>query len=262
MKIFIPSYGRAGRATTLDMLPVYEDDVVLCVRQSQRKAYEKAYHGYYAIRIIPDSYPGIIGARTWICRYAIKHRLDVIGMFDDDKIGGWWRKPDPSTFGGLVRVPDRALTSVLDYHERAAQRHEDEGYAASLCERRILAYPHGGRGRLKIGLTNGCLILNTQAMRKAQFTIEACEDVESTLAWYLAGVHTGQDSKFGHGGQKGWAIGAAAGGVGDHRAKHPDYKSRNHRRLMKLFPECVGYTTTGKERTYYRKAYEIGSGLR
>ena len=268
MNVFIPSYGRAGRVTTLAMLPPHVISV-LCVRQSQAKAYRDAYrntsHANYGIEIliIPDKYKGIAGARTWICRVALRGKLPVIAMLDDDMIGGWFYKKDSRKFGGLKKATPEQVNHIWKYHEKMALRYGElyrEGYAISLSDRRILAYgrPKIPPSGIKIGLIGRCIILNTRAMQTAQFTINACEDVESTLAWLKAGVMCGQDIHFGHGGHKEWARSKEAGGVGALRAKQVNLKTQNHRRLMKLFPGIVGYTSTGKERTSYWTAAKMG----
>lgn len=263
LPVFIPSYGRPGRVTTLAMLPKHASPI-LCVRREQVDEYRAAYPDIL-IRVIPDRYPGIAGARVWICRYALSRKYRVIAMLDDDMIGGWFTKTDPSRFGGLARATPREVEARWKFHHKRAlsSRFARQGYAISMSDRRVLAYGKSNpRGhQIHHGLVGRCVLLNTVAMQKAQFTINACEDVESTLAWLIAGVFTGQDIHFGHGGHKEWATTKDAGGVGALRERQQNIKTKNHRRLMRIFPECVGYTSTGKERTSYHTAAKLGGLL-
>ena len=74
VKVVIPSHKRAGRVTTLQVVP----QAILCVEESQAEEYRKAYPGVELL-IHPDSVAGLPRKRDWIYRAA-----GNVLMLDDD----------------------------------------------------------------------------------------------------------------------------------------------------------------------------------
>jgi hypothetical protein len=123
---------------------------------------------------------------------------------------------------------------------RARRAYRDwKGYACSFTYRFALAAPTSYNDmKLRVGLVNECMLMNGHAMKTAQFSLETCEDIESTLRWLSQGIIAGQDWRLGHTSPK-TALTAGAGGCGEYREDHDGFHLRNHRKLWKMFPDFV-----------------------
>lgn len=233
---YIPSYMRAGKVLTLETMPSSMFPV-LVVHESEFKFYRRAHRD---VIVLPIPVRGIGKTRAAICAYALKMKQDVVGMLDDD-ITGWIYKADLTAFGGIRAATDDEKEERWRVQIHRARRMVDRniGYACSFTYRFALAGPTNRNAmKLRVGLVNECMLMNRQAMQTAQFTLETCEDIESTLRWLSLGVHAGQDWRLGHTSPK-TSLSADSGGCGEYRAMHDGFHLRNHRRLWKMFPEFV-----------------------
>lgn len=236
---FIPSYMRAGMATTHWAIPLDQMYPVFVVHESERNVYTKAYPD---IKVIATNSRGIGKTRAFICRYALRKGHNVVGMVDDDMTGWLWKERWGKM--GTIRA---ATEEERDRRWRVQLRRakiladDDIGYAVSFTYRFALAPPnrdYSTQIKLRIGLVNECMLMNTQAMETAQFTLETCEDIESTLKWLSLGVIAGQDQRLGHTSPK-TSLSADTGGCGQYREEHDGFHLKNHRKLWRLFPDFV-----------------------
>lgn len=265
---FIPSYRRAGAVITHKTIPPMLTPI-LVVHESDERAYQKKYP---KIEVVSTDVRGIGKTRAFICEHARNRGYDVAAMLDDD-ITGWYYKPDPSVFGGVRQATDeevvRRWTKQL---ERAVKfSRGGDGYAVSFTWRTALAFVKKPVRGLKLGLVNECMLMNDIAMHQAQFTLETCEDMESTIGWLLDGTLCGQDPYLGHKAPQ-TAHTAERGGCGVYREEHPGYHLKNHRKLWKMFPDVVmkpvdtgklrhGMQQQLKTRVSYTKAAQRGGLL-
>lgn len=240
---FIPSYQRAGNVLTLDSMPLSLMFPVIVVHKSEEAEYKHAHPG---VRVLATHAKGIGATRAFICRYALKHEYPVVGMLDDD-INGWLWKSKLNKMGTIRQATDeeRDLRWRVQIARARNVLHPNPeatiGYACSFTYRFALAAPtsyYSTQIKLRIGLVNECMLMNRTAMELAQFTLETCEDIESTLHWLSNGVIAGQDWRLGHTSPK-TSLSAETGGCGEYREKHDGFHLRNHRRLWKMFPEYV-----------------------
>lgn len=265
---YIPSYRRAGRCTTQDVIPKMLEPIFV-VHDSDYKKYRRAYS---QATVIPTDVRGIGATRAHICRLAVAERQPVVAMLDDD-VTGWYYKPDPDIFGGVRTATDEEVFTRwavnLQRAERRAAKHL--GYAVSFTWRTALAFVKAPVRGLKLGLVNECMLMNRVALKHAQFSLETCEDMESTIKWLLDGVLCGQDPYLGHKAPQ-TAHTAERGGCGVYREQHPGYHLKNHRKLWRMFPEIVakpidtgklrhGVQQQLKTRVSYKKAAEMGGLL-
>lgn len=267
---FIPSFRRAGTCTThlKTILPrmLYP---VFVIHESDEKAYRKAYP---KVELLVTDVRGIGKTRAFICEHAHR-RFDVAAMLDDD-ISGWYYKEDPDVFGGVrTATMDEVNERWTVQLRRALKRYERaEGFACSFTWRTALAFTKKPVKGVKLGLVNECMLMNCIAMDNAQFTLETCEDMESTIKWLLDGILCGQDPHLGHKAPQ-TAHTAERGGCGVYREKHPGYHLKNHRRLWKMFPDVVaepidtgklrhGVQQQLKTRVSYQKAAQLGGLLK
>lgn len=239
---------------------------IFVVHASERKAYRRAYPN---ADVLPVLERGIGATRAAICRLALLNNHPVVAMLDDD-VTGWYYKDDPGVFGGVRAATDEEVYTRWTVNlQRAARRSEKRlGYAVSFTWRTALAFVKAPVKGLKLGLVNECMLMNDVAMQRARFTLETCEDMESTIHWLLKGVLAGQDPYLGHKAPQ-TAHTAERGGCGVYRAKHPGYHLKNHRKLWRMFPEIVAKPVdTGelrhgaqqklKTRVAYQKAAQLG----
>jgi hypothetical protein len=230
---------RADNVLTLDSMPTDLMYPVLVVHASEKKKYRNANKG---VKVIATKAKGIGKTRAFICRYALKHGHDVVGMLDDD-INGWLWKEKFNAMGTIREATTEERDKRWRIQIKRAQilAEADQGYAVSFTYRFALAAPNKEYTtgiKLRIGLVNECMLMNKQAMQNAEFTLETCEDIESTLHWLSNGIIAGQDQRLGHTSPK-TALSADRGGCGEYREQHDGFHLRNHRRLWKLFPEFV-----------------------
>lgn len=236
---YIPSYQRAGRVLTLDSMPSDLMYPIIVVHESEERKYTKAHP---KVKILATSKKGIGATRAFICRHAIKKGHDVVGMLDDD-INGWLWKQDLNVMGTIrAATTDERDARWRKQIQRATVVLEDKiGYACSFTYRFALAGPttrYSTGINLRIGLVNECMLMNRVAMKHAHFTLETCEDIESTLHWLSHGIIAGQDWRLGHTSPK-TSLSADTGGCGEYRAEHDGFHLRNHRKLWKMFPDFV-----------------------
>lgn len=247
---FIPSYMRAGNVLTLDSIPLDLMYPVLVVHKSEKKKYKKKHP---KVKVIATKAKGIGRTRAFICKYALKHGHDVVGMLDDD-INGWLWKEKWGAMGTIRAATDAERDKRWRVQLKRAQilAEADQGYAVSFTYRFALAGPNREYTtgiKLRIGLVNECMLMNKQAMQNAQFTLETCEDIESTLHWLSNGIIAGQDQRLGHTSPR-TALTAERGGCGEYREKTDGFHLRNHRKLWKLFPDFVAKPVdVGKRRS-------------
>jgi hypothetical protein len=236
---FIPSYMRAGNVLTLDSIPLHLLYPVLVVHKSEKKKYQKKHP---KVKVIATSDKGIGKTRAFICRYALKHGHDVVAMLDDD-VNGWLWKEQFAAMGTIRTATEAERDKRWAVQLKRARNLAGAGigYAASFTYRFALAAPNREYTtgiKLRIGLVNECMLMNKQAMEHARFTLETCEDIESTLHWLSHGVIAGQDQRLGHTSPK-TALTAERGGCGEYREQTEGFHLRNHRKLWKLFPNFV-----------------------
>lgn len=88
MLIAIPSMGRAGRVSTLDLVKARGKDVRLFVPEGEATRYRDVYNGNTDQVVgVPKRIQGITATRNWILEYASGKREREILMLDDDAIG-------------------------------------------------------------------------------------------------------------------------------------------------------------------------------
>lgn len=95
--IYIPTRGRAGDISTLNVLPtsmLYR--VILVVRKDEAAAYEEA-HPDTARLVLPSHIEGIHMTRQWILDRCWQNGLSVCIMYDDD-ITSFGHKPDTDSW--------------------------------------------------------------------------------------------------------------------------------------------------------------------
>ncbi len=233
---YIPSYMRAGMATThLTIPPVLTP--IFVVHTSELRTYRREYPD---IEVVHTNDKGIGKTRAWICKFARQQKQKVVAMLDDD-ITGWLYKEDLDAMGTIRAATAEEVDARWRLQlKRALAAYRDwRGYACSFTYRFALAGPTKyNTMRLRVGLVNECMLMNGHAMKEAQFTLETCEDIESTLRWLSRGVAAGQDWRLGHTSPK-TALTAGAGGCGEYREDHDGFHLRNHRKLWKMFPDFV-----------------------
>lgn len=235
---YIPSYGRFGDVLTLDSMPHDLLYPVLVVHDSEYRAYKRRHHG---VKVISTKVRGIGKTRAFICRHALKHGHAVVAMLDDD-INGWLYKDKLNAMGTIRKATNEERDTRWRVQLRRARNVlPDVGYACSFTYRFALAGPtveYSTQIKVRIGLVNECMLMNRIAMQNARFTLETCEDIESTLHWLSHGIIAGQDWRLGHTSPK-TSLSAETGGCGAYRESHDGFHLRNHRKLWKLFPEFV-----------------------
>lgn len=234
---YIPSYGRAGNVLTLETMPSSLMFPILVVHKSQQDEYIKAHPG---VAVIATQDRGIGKTRAFICRHALRKNWDVVGMLDDD-ITGWLWKRRLDRMGTIRSASDQERDSrwALQINRATVALTRPQGYACSFTYRFALAGPTNiNTHRVRIGLVNECMLMNRIAMQHAHFTLETCEDIESTLHWLSHGIVAGQDWRLGHTSPP-TALSADRGGCGVYRSTHDGFHLRNHRKLWRLFPDFV-----------------------
>lgn len=235
---YIPSYMRAGMATTHWAIPpsLYP---IFVVHESERDAYAKAYPD---AKVVSTDVKGIGKTRAFICAHALKKGHDVVGMVDDDMTGWLW-KEKWGQMGTIRQATEAERDERWKVQLTRAKNLADDriGYAVSFTYRFALAAPnkeYSTQIKLRIGLVNECMLMNRIAMENAQFTLETCEDIESTLHWLSKGIIAGQDQRLGHTSPK-TSLSADTGGCGEYREQHDGFHLKNHRKLWRLFPDFV-----------------------
>jgi hypothetical protein len=259
---------RAGKVV-LDTLPSMLDPIIV-VCDFEVKDYRKAHP---RVKVVGTKARGIGATRAFICRYAVNRGMEVAGMLDDD-ITKWIYKEDPLTYGGIREATTTEVRKrwTIELARAVKYQKKDQGFACSFTWRTALAFPHPPtKYGVRLGMVNECMLMNLKAMRVAQFTLETCEDVESTIKWLLDGVIAGQDPHLGHGSPL-TAHTAEGGGCGQYRQDNPGYHLKNHQALREMFPEVVcvpvdtgelrhGQQQKVKSRIRYKKAAMIGGLL-
>jgi hypothetical protein len=227
---------RADNLLTLQTLPSMLRPI-LVVHSSEERDYR---HYNPGIKVLPTEVKGIGKTRAFICRHAVRKGYPVVAMLDDD-INGWIYKAKLDKFGGIRIATDAERDERWRKAIARANRlvWQGEGFACSFTYRFALAGPtNPNKMKLRVGLVNECMLMNRVAMKMAPFTLETCEDIESTLAWLSCGVTAGQDLRLGHTSPK-TALTAERGGCGEYREQHEGFHLRNHRKLWKMFPQFV-----------------------
>lgn len=242
MRIHVPTYGRAGKQKTLELMEKLGFDVVLWVRPEEFDAYFASRVGRIGVRKIDKGIKTLCETR----QYMLDHVKDEFWCMMDDDIGGFGFKPHVEELGGGLRPATRKeILRVFNHMEKEAAK--SELFAGSITERFTVARPYK-KPYMDYGFMRQCIFISRAVARQVRFDrVNIMHDIDYSLQVARLGDVRMQISRTLCVNHSGYAFDEKRGGLGGERGRllaecdgdMVEYLRRAWGRLMDLHPDII-----------------------